>query len=73
MFLIKNFNKIYRCITNKNKAMKNALNELQNGSVVDESLLQSVGGENSNYGNEFNGQGQQMTELSNNQNNNINN
>ena len=73
MFLIKNFNKIYRCITNKNKAMKNALNELQNGSVVDESLLQSVGGESSNYGNEFNSQGQQMTELSNNQNNNINN
>ena len=53
--------------------MKNALNELQNGSVVDESLLQSVGGESSNYGNEFNSQGQQMTELSNNQNNYINN
>ena len=53
--------------------MKNALNELQNDSVIDESLLQSVGGENTNYGNEFNGQGQQMTELSNNQNNNINN
>ena len=53
--------------------MKNALNELQNGSVVDESLKNS-GSENVNYGNEFNNSGQKMAELSNNQhNNNINN
>ena len=73
IFGMKKFGKIYRCITSKNKAMKNALNELQSNSVIDESLLQNSGSENSNYGNEFNSQGQQMTELSNNQNNNINN
>ena len=70
---INKFNKIYRFITCKNKMMKNALNELQNDSVVDESLLKNSGGENVNYGNEFNNSGQQMTELSNNQNNNNNN
>ena len=73
IFGMKKFSSLYRCITNKNKAMKNALNELQNNSVDDDNLLQSSGNENINYGNEFNNAGQQMTELSNNQNNNINN
>ena len=63
---------LYRCITSKNKFMKNALNELQNGSVIDESLLKSTGNDNVNYGNDFNNTGQQMNELSNNQNNNNN-
>ena len=67
------FGKIYRCITSKNKFMKNALNELQRDSVIDESLLKSCGNENFNYGNEFKNTGQQMTELSNVQNNNLNN
>ena len=70
---VNKFNRIYRFITYKNKNMKNALNELQNDSVVDENLLKNSGSENVNYGNEFNNSGQQMTELSNNQNNNINN
>ena len=49
--------------------MRNVLNELQKDSVVDESLLKN----NINYGNDFNNVGQQMSELSNIQNNNINN
>ena len=68
---MKRFGRLFRCITSKNKSMKNALNELQNGSVIDESLLKN--NENINYGNDFNNTGQQMNELSNNQNNNINN
>ena len=68
---MKRFGRLFRCITSKNKFMKNALNELQNGSVIDESLLKN--NENINYGNDFNNTGQQMNELSNNQNNNINN
>jgi hypothetical protein len=51
--------------------MKNALNELQEDSVIDDSLLKN--NENINYGNDFNNNGQQMTELSNNQNNNLSN
>ena len=69
---IRKFGKVYRFITSKNKFMRNALNELQSDSVIDENLLKS-GNENINYGNEFRNTGQQMTELSNTQNNNINN
>ena len=65
---LKKFENIYRSITYKNGPMKNALNELQNNSVVDESLLKNI-----NYGNDFNSIGRQMTELSNIQNNNVNN
>ena len=64
-------NYVYRFITNKNKLMKNALNELQNNSVDDNSLFKNIGNENFNYGNNFNITGNQMSELSNNQNNNI--
>ena len=66
--LLKKFENIYRCITYKNKFMKNALNELQEDSVIDDSLLKN--NENINYANDFNNNGQQMTELSNTQNNN---
>ena len=52
--------------------MKNALNELQSDSVIDETLLKN-GNEIINYGNKFKNTGHQMTELSNVQNNNINN
>lgn len=48
--------------------MRNALNELQSGSVVDESLIQN---RNENYGNDFNNTGRQMNELSSNTSNNI--
>ncbi len=65
---LKKYENIYRSITYKNGPMKKALNELQNNSVVDESLLKNI-----NYGNDFNNIGQQMTELTNIQNNNINN
>jgi hypothetical protein len=51
--------------------MRRALNELQDGSVVDEGLLQNRN--ENNYGNDFNNTGHQMNELANNQNNNINN
>ena len=67
--ILKKLDKIYRCITYKDIFMKNALNELQEDSVFDDSLLKN--NENMNYGNDFNNNGQQMTELSNNQNNNI--
>ena len=67
--LLKKLDNIYRCITYKDLFMKNALNELQEDSVFDDSLLKN--NENNNYGNDFNNNGQQMTELSNNQNNNI--
>jgi hypothetical protein len=50
--------------------MKNALNELEKDSVVDDSLKNN---ENVNYGNDFNINGHQMSELSNAQDNNINN
>ena len=72
IFGAKKFGKVYRCITNKNKFMKNALNELQSDSVIDETLLKN-GNEIINYGNKFKNTGHQMTELSNVQNNNINN
>ena len=65
---LKKYENVYRSITYKNSPMKNALNELQNNSVVDESLLKNI-----NYGNDFNNIGQQMTELTNIQNNNLNN
>jgi len=68
---LKKFDSLYRSITYKNKRMRKALNELQNGSVVDEALLQNRN--ENNYGNDFNNTGHQMNELSNNQNNNINN
>ena len=48
--------------------MRNALNELQSGAVVDESLIQN---RNENYGNDFNNTGRQMNELSSNTSNNI--
>ena len=70
-FGLKKFDSLYRSITYKNKGMRKALNELQNGSVVDEGLLQNRN--ENNYGNDFNNTGHQMNELSNNQNNNINN
>ena len=70
-FRLKRFNTLYRSITYKNKRMRRSLNELQGGSVVDESLLQSRN--ENNYGNDFNNAGRQMNELTNNQNNNINN
>ena len=66
---IKKLEGVYRNITFKNIHMRNVLNELQKDSVVDESLLKN----NINYGNDFNNVGQQMSELSNIQNNNINN
>jgi hypothetical protein len=69
--LLKKLDNIYRCITYKDIFMKNALNELQEDSVIDDSLLKN--NENINYGNDFNNNGQQMTELSNNQNNNLSN
>ena len=72
IFGAKKFGKVYRCITSKNKFMKNALNELQSDSVIDETLLKN-GNEIINYGNKFKNTGHQMTELSNVQNNNINN
>jgi membrane associated rhomboid family serine protease len=65
---LKKYENVYRSITYKNGPMKNALNELQNNSIVDESLLKNI-----NYGNDFNNIGQQMTELTNIQNNNLNN
>ena len=71
-FGLKKFEGLYRSITYKNKRMRKALNELQNGSVVDEGLLQNRN--ENNYGNDFNNTGHQMNELANNnQNNNINN
>ena len=71
---LKKFEGLYRCITYKNKRMRKALNELQNGSVViDESLLKNRNENDNNYGNDFNNTGHQMNELANNQNNNINN
>ena len=72
-FGLKKFDSLYRCITYKNKRMRKALNELQNGSVVDESLLKNRSENDNNYGNDFNNTGHQMNELANNQNNNINN
>jgi hypothetical protein len=69
--LLKKLENIYRCITYKDVFMKNALNELQEDSIIDDSLLKN--NENINYGNDFNNNGQQMTELSNNQNNNLSN
>ena len=70
-FRLKRCDTLYRSITYKNKRMRKSLNELQGGSVVDESLLQSRN--ENNYGNDFNNTGRQMNELANNQNNNINN
>ena len=70
-FRLKRFDTLYRSITYKNKRMRKCLNELQGGSVVDESLLQNKN--ENNYGNDFNNTGRQMNELANNQNNNINN
>ena len=70
-FRLKRFDTFYRSITYKNKRMRKSLNELQGGSVVDESLLQNKN-ENS-YGNDFNNTGRQMNKLANNQINNINN
>jgi membrane associated rhomboid family serine protease len=67
-FRLKRFDWLYRCINYKNKKMRNALNELQSGSVVDESLIQN---RNENYGNDFNNTGRQMNELSSNTSNNI--
>jgi hypothetical protein len=72
-FGLKKFDSLYRCITYKNKRMRKALNELQNDSVVDESLLKNRSENDNNYGNDFNNTGHQMNELANNQNNNINN
>ncbi len=68
---LKKFDRYYSSTTSENKRMRRALNELQNGSVVDEGLLQNRN--ENNYGNDFNNTGHQMNELSNNQNNNINN
>ena len=68
----KNF-RIYRCITYKNNLMKNALNELQEDSVIDERLLKNNINENINYRNDFNDSGNQMSELTNIQNINMNN
>ena len=70
-FGLKKFDSFYRSITYKNRRMRRALNELQDGSVVDEGLLQNRN--ENNYGNDFNNTGHQMNELANNQNNNINN
>ena len=70
---LKKFEGLYRCITYKNKRFRKALNELQNGSVVDESLLKNRNENDNYYGNDFNNTGHQMNELANNQNNNINN
>ena len=65
--------RLYRFVTSKNILMKNALNELQNNSVVEENLLKNSKNDNINYGNDFNSIGNQMTELANSQNNNNNN
>ena len=70
-FGLKKFDSFYRSITYKNRRMRRALNELQDGSVVDEGMLQNRN--ENNYGNDFNNTGHQMNELANNQNNNINN
>jgi hypothetical protein len=70
-FGLKKFDSLYRSITYKNRRMRRALNELQDGSVVDEGLLQNRN--ENNYGHDFNNTGHQMNELANNQNNNINN
>jgi hypothetical protein len=51
--------------------MRNALNEIQIDSVVEDSLLKNKNV--INYGNDFNTVGTQMNELSNNINTNINN
>ena len=65
--------RIYRCITYKNNLMKNALNELQKDSVIDEALLKNNINENINYRNDFNDIGSQMSELTNIQHLNMNN
>ena len=65
--------RIYRCITYKNNLMKDALNELQKDSVIDERLLKNNLNENINYRNDFNDFGNQMNELTNIQNLNMNN
>ena len=70
-YKLKKFEGLYRCINYKNKSMRNALNEIQIDSVVEDSLLKNKNV--INYGNDFNTVGTQMNELSNNINTNINN
>ena len=70
-YKLKKFEGLYRCINYKNKSMRNALNEIQIDSVVEDSLLKNKN--IINYGNDFNTVGTQMNELSNNINTNINN
>ena len=60
---------IYRSITKKNILMVIALNELQKYSMINEEVFKNNINENYHYSDNFNANGSQMAELSNNINN----